>query len=376
MTLRRLLGVVLFTCVRVWSHPGPVFGQQVWRLTEDLRIGGADAGPASFAEVGDVAVDGASDIFVLDYKASEIREFDSVGRFVRTIGRVGAGPGEYGQRVHGIRTAPDGRLWVNDAEHGRLVVFDSNGSFYRQVLRRYNGFSAVWHARFDTLGRLMEVIPSVDSAGSAVLAALRLDPKTLAWSVHALPWFSDFQVSSDRNRWHYRNTSGGGTIAIPFAPQSLSVFDPAGTWWCSAATSYQVRLVDIDNGDVIASIRKKAARYDIGRSVRDSAMTAVAAIMSSVPRGTVDLDAIPKTYPPVGGLAVDDKHELWVTYETERGPKIDVWSPDGTRIAMLNAPPGTLAKWILVISQGRYYTVALDHDDVPFVVRYRIDREH
>jgi hypothetical protein len=54
---------------------------------------------------------------------------------------------------------------------------------------------------------------------------------------------------------------------------------------------------------------------------------------------------------------------------------IDVWSPDGTPLATLDGPVGTQLMRIVVIRGDHLYTIALDRDDVPSVVRYRIVRK-
>ena len=94
--------------------------QPRWRLVEELRIGGADSGAASLNDVRDIALGARGQIYVFDYQAQEIRLFDAGGKFVRLVGRKGAGPGEFTQ-PNGIRTAPDGSLWVNDHSNARFM---------------------------------------------------------------------------------------------------------------------------------------------------------------------------------------------------------------------------------------------------------------
>ena len=69
----------------------PIHAQQRWTLTEELRIGSVDEGPAMFSDIRGFGVLPDGDIWVLDYKTQDIRVFDSVGKFVRVIGRPGAG---------------------------------------------------------------------------------------------------------------------------------------------------------------------------------------------------------------------------------------------------------------------------------------------
>jgi hypothetical protein len=364
-----LIGSLLGACV-----PGALRAQRVWHLVEDLRIGNAPSGAAAFNELYDLTVDKRANVFVFDARASEIREFDSTGRFVRLFGRTGEGPGEFAPILHGIQAAPDGKLWANDAEHDRLVVFNADGSFDRQFVRRYAGFSLTWDARFDTLGRLMEVAPTSRN-GQDAFTLFRLDPRNAAWDVVDLHIFAESRVDHGLIRWQYRTASGGGTIAIPFAPRPLNVLDPGGRWWISAAMSYQLRLVAVDHGNVVANVAKVQARQPIPRAVRDSSIRRLSDLIARIPAGTISFDAIPKTYPSISALAVDDRDNLWVMHETGPGPRIDVWSPDGTPLATLDGPVGTQLMRIVVIRGDHLYTIALDRDDIPSVVRYRIVRK-
>ena len=77
--------------VRVAS--APQWGVEA-RLAEDLRIGMLD-GPDEyiFGFIGSLAVRLDGSIYVYDYSVPIIRQYNSVGRHVRDIGRNGEGPG-------------------------------------------------------------------------------------------------------------------------------------------------------------------------------------------------------------------------------------------------------------------------------------------
>ncbi len=68
----------------------------VLRATVDLTVGVAD-GPDEyvFGRIVGVVTDSLGRVFAADMQASEVRVFDSVGGFLFTIGRRGAGPGEF-----------------------------------------------------------------------------------------------------------------------------------------------------------------------------------------------------------------------------------------------------------------------------------------
>jgi hypothetical protein len=65
------------------------------------RIGSVDSGPASFGDIRGYAVNDRGWVFVLDYSTQDVRVFDSPGAFLKTVGRMGSGPGEF-RNANGI----------------------------------------------------------------------------------------------------------------------------------------------------------------------------------------------------------------------------------------------------------------------------------
>ena len=94
------------------------------------ELDGADH--ESFAMVTDVAFDADGNVYVLDSQAYRVSVFDAGGRFLRSIGRQGGGPGEF-TFPSGIALLPDGSLVVNDGGRASLQIFDSRGAFVRSI---------------------------------------------------------------------------------------------------------------------------------------------------------------------------------------------------------------------------------------------------
>ena len=80
------LGMIAATPVAATPQPR-------WKLTETLRIGGADTGPTSFNQINSIEADAKGRIFVFDVKTQELRMFAPEGKVIRVIGRSGSGPG-------------------------------------------------------------------------------------------------------------------------------------------------------------------------------------------------------------------------------------------------------------------------------------------
>jgi hypothetical protein len=74
-------------------------------------------------------------ILVADALANEVRLFDAEGRFVRSVGRSGDGPGEYGGIANLFATGGDS-LVVTDRENSRATVLDSELEYVRRYQTR------------------------------------------------------------------------------------------------------------------------------------------------------------------------------------------------------------------------------------------------
>ncbi len=82
-----------------------------------------------FNQPTDVTVTPSGDVFVSDgYVNSRVVHYDKNGKFVKTWGRLGTGPGEF-SLPHGIASDSRGRLYVVDRNNARVQVFDASGRY-------------------------------------------------------------------------------------------------------------------------------------------------------------------------------------------------------------------------------------------------------
>jgi DNA-binding beta-propeller fold protein YncE len=75
----------------------------------------------------DMAIAPSGDVFVADgYGNNRIVHFDSVGRFMKSWGTMGTGPGQF-SLPHSIAMDSKGRLYVAGRNNNRIQVFDQEG---------------------------------------------------------------------------------------------------------------------------------------------------------------------------------------------------------------------------------------------------------
>ena len=129
----------------------PLYKTPVLELKEDLSLGGSEAqGDYAFGEIRHFAVDNAGSIYVLDTKLGHIKVFDQSGKYLRTIGRPGQGPGELdGPRSLSFNRT-SGELAVLELSR-RMSFFKPDGIFLRYV-----SFLKMWAlaGRVDSRGKI------------------------------------------------------------------------------------------------------------------------------------------------------------------------------------------------------------------------------
>jgi len=121
-------------------------GHQVFKLNKDGGIlltlgkkGVVGTGFDEFDAPTAVALAPNGDIFVGDGHSgggtatgnARIMKFDKNGKFLKTWGRKGMGPGEF-DLVHDLAFDSRGRLFVGDRQNNRIQIFDQDGKFLAQ----------------------------------------------------------------------------------------------------------------------------------------------------------------------------------------------------------------------------------------------------
>ena len=349
----------------------PLWDQaDAWQLVEELRLG-SDANDEApvFGDIISFDIDGQGRIFVLDFQAQEVSAFDPDGRFVRTIGSKGAGPGEFEQAL-AVDVSETGDILVMQMIKAQLSIFDPDGRYLRTESIGNPGVGLrPYEDGFDFKGRYNAIVFSISERGESQVMA-RFDQSLAPLDTIAIP-----ESPVEREAFTHVTADGRASIAarIPFQGSFVWRFAPTGNLWTLATRDYE--LVELTpRGET----RRRVFRAHEPVPVTEEEMTEVSeGFQWFISRGgTVDWARIPDTKPAVVSFFSDDEGNLWVKRQAivpeDEGRLFDLFGPEGRYLAELRLPFPLESDPVPIVRNGILHGITTDDLGAPIVVRARI----
>jgi len=112
----------------VHNPPTPLNPHKTVRFEEEVSFGAEESGPGAVYKPGQFAVDGRNRVYIYESGEGVIKVYGADGRFLKTVGRKGQGPGEFAMAFF-LGFCPDGRLLVTDYQNRRTSFFGPEGEF-------------------------------------------------------------------------------------------------------------------------------------------------------------------------------------------------------------------------------------------------------
>ncbi len=375
LSLPALLGVCL-ACFG--DDPGSSNAEQAstpeeWGLVEELRIGSLDGDEAAqFGRVSAVMQDRAGRVYVLDYPTQEIRLFDTDGRFIRTIGGMGRGPGEFAGAA-GMNLTPEGELVVWDTRNRRFSIFSRNFEFERSVPRHATGVIYPWRGGFTPVGEFIDWGYSIRPDAGAGAGPDDLGEAASTGDYHSIRVdLSDGAVDTVGHFVGTRELSRTGMV--PFARGSILHQARLGDVWISEPTSNVLTRYSIQ-GDSVSRHVLPGDAVPVEQADLDSVRTAAESMRLPV----VHWDAVPETKQVVRRIFDDAERFIYVMSEVVGAPlgtRAEVLeSASGRHVATLHFPERVAHPYPAPYATATHILAGVqDSIGVPYVVRYRIVR--
>lgn len=317
----------------------PLYKTPVLELEEELSLGGAEAdGEYAFGRIRHVVVDDAGTIFVLDSQASHVKVFDSSGKYVRTIGREGQGPGELDDPMTLSFNRATGELAVHQSSR-RMSYFKADGTFLRHL-----SLTNMWALR-----------GQVDSKGIIYITEGIVDPNGPRYELKKLDATANVIA----------------TLASSPAPTPKK-FDPfmaIGYWVLNDdenliygyPLTYEIQVIGGESGKPLRKIMKDHNPVPITDKEKEERS-------KDIPPSIVP--AFSKYHSAYYRFFASDTGHLFVqTWEkTKDGQSVhDIFDPEGRFIGRVPLKPSGVG-----ILKGKYYALEEDEDGYQTVKRYAL----
>jgi hypothetical protein len=359
--------------------------------TVAMRVGSPDDSATAFTSVRDLVVGPDGSIYTMHPMENTIRVHDAAGRWVRNIGRAGAGPGEF--RNLGEMGWVGDTLWVLDFATYAFSYFDTAGGLLRSL-----------RVPID-LGRTPDVRPPRPT-GLFTDGSIRGEPP--AWSrlvasgeirdavvLHMAPdgtagdTIATYPIGNSALEIALPNDprQRGMYGSQPFADGELFAVFPGELAWVKlerrvpegGPTVGRLTKVTFD-GDTAYSILLTGARIPIPDAEVDSIVRSRAegarGFFSDVPAGRLEEIVRERLYrPPYRALfeamVAGADGCVWVSRPSDHSGE-RVWivvAPDGVIAGDVPLPDRARILWA---RRERVWGVEHDSLDVPYIVSYRV----
>jgi hypothetical protein len=314
-----------------------------WTVSEVLAMGGLHADAVhQFGKISGLDVDRSGNIYVADIEAQNIRVFDAGGRYLRTIGRPGAGPGEFGSNVAGVFVVGD-QLLVPDLANQRVSRFDMDGTFVSDArLDMSRGIPI----RFDVIG------------GGRLVAErrLRVPGDSVARTgdpiVTVVPESEQVDTVATLGLGQSVQITGGIPKVRAFAPDPVWDAAPDGRLVTAMTDSWRFKVYGPD-GALKRIISLPFERRRVGerdeRSVEDGLreMYARQGVPPAVSQQVINAMSFAKYFPAFATLTLGPQESLWVQTLLAPGEL-------ATKGAALAAKDMGSKKWVVFGADGHY----------------------
>ncbi|MEX2281666.1 MAG: 6-bladed beta-propeller [Gemmatimonadota bacterium] len=355
-----------------------------WTLREELRIGDLDDPRYTLSWMRNVVIGSDGSVYVTQPAESTIKVYDRSGRFVRSIGRKGSGPGEF-DGLGEVGFVGD-TLFALSASNQLMHLFLVDGEHLRSFRFPYAVINdpALHPSRFTMLmGRILVdgsllANPRLGGTGERPPSpVLRVTREGRIINVIARRQFGS------AGNLTLRQGEIGLIMHLPFSVSDLIALPPKGDVLVLVSgrppatqkdTSFSVSRIAL-NG---ATVFQRWIRYRPIPLERRQIDSMIVATVREAGRGRFNPQAhlesaaqqMPKFLPPVTDVVAGADGSTWIRREETRGPAAWlVLDSKGNTIAQLTLPRTFTLK---AADATHVWATITDELDIPYVVRYRI----
>ncbi|MGB2908703.1 MAG: 6-bladed beta-propeller [Candidatus Aminicenantaceae bacterium] len=357
--MRRILSLITISCVMFWtsgrSNHGqttgatvevidgielihntetPLYPDKTVTFVEELSLGGEEQGeniilyePLWFD------ADDNANIYISELQDQVIKVFSPDGKYIKTIGAKGSGPGEF-QRIESIVFTLDGKLVITDGGTRRTSFFDSGGQFLNSFQWRTGQY------------KFILIKSSSYVFGERAYQGIRQNSyfyvKEIDFDGKEIRDYGDFEGA---DALITRLRSGGTSYTSrPVSPSSKFAGDKDREWFYHCLNNKYVIEVFDSSGKLFRKIDRPYDPVPFTKKDEDKYKERFGNYRFEEVKKAVENMKMPKVKNVVSRMHVDDESNLWVrTNEVrEEGDSrlnaYDIFNPEGHYYARIWTP--------------------------------------
>lgn len=335
--------------IKVLTNPDyPRDGKVTFNLIEEVSIG-KEIGEEEYLlnRPFQMHVDNQGYIYVLDIRDCHILVYNDMGKYVRTIGRKGQGPGEF-MSLSYFDFSQDGRVFVNDVMNQRITIFDREGNplgdFKLEGSYRGMLFASDNRIYFQKMSRKKEVeLKSEYQEIQMITSIIFMDSE--GQNKNRL---IDIETETIKSK-----AVEGGAISVsgPRTERFVWALDPRGKLYAGFSKTYQITVLSADG----------SVEFRFGREY-----TAVA---NEEYKENPRLNEFHPAFFP--NMLIDGDGNCWIRQFTPadfEGYLYDIFNYEGIFIkqAVLSYP-------LYMFKEGKAYSMLVSEFDYPMVKRFGLE---
>jgi len=329
--------------VTIVRNPGePIYKTPILELREDLSLGGPRAvGDYAFGNIRNFVIDEQGSIYVLDGKSYRVQAFDPQGKYLRTIGRKGQGPGDLDSPLSLALDRTSDELLVLQGIR-RLSLFRSEGPFIRQL-----SINNSIRAQLDSRGQIY------------LLEQARSKEGIWSFDIKKLSMFgTDFGVVASVPGQGYT-----GKIN-PFLPLNHFQVDRSDYLVYGDSRSYEILFFEPSSAKLFKKIVRPYSALPVTEEDRKR-------VLENTPPEIQANYVFPRHHPVFAGFFLSDLGHVFVrtNEKTENGQRViyDIFDAEGRFISRMPLKPSGMT-----ILKDKYYALEEDDDGFQYVKRYAV----
>lgn len=324
-----------------------------------------------FESVSDVVCDNNGNVYACDYRANNIKKFDSSGNFIKTIGREGQGPGEF-NRPFKIAITNE-RLIVWEQGNRRFCALSPDGEFIKSLT-----------ASIDEKPQQIIALPNGDLVIAMEKADIRERDKPQDYIIDIYsPDLEKKKTVYSHQIWRNKYIMKGSrlvNVPQPFSPYICWDVSPTGKIIVGNPENYEIEVYDSQKGKIFSFVHKyepiKVTDKDKEKFFASSGIVSEGVMKMGANESTRKNTEFPKVKPAFHRLKVDSEGNILVmNYRknpNEEGKFFDAFDSQGNYFGNVQITSSVGYPYYAVIRDGIFWMRRIDKEGFRKIIKYRI----